>query len=124
MQRQSGETDGFDRLGFERNFRTSRQIRRACLTEDGERIKNARDLESLVDDFYIVRDQRGSVYKFAGMPFWNIVGHLEDAIFDIPGKIAGVSVGDLLRSDQLYYRNLGSMLASNICCRWSSCSIN
>ena len=30
------------------------------------------------------------------MPFWNIIGHLDVAIFDMLGRIAGVSVGELL----------------------------
>ena len=60
--------------------------------------KDARDIESLVDDVYTVRDDRGSVYKYAGMPFWNVVGHIEIAIFDMLGKIAGVPVNQLLGS--------------------------
>lgn len=58
--------------------------------------KDARDIESLVDGVYTDRDRRGSVYKYAGMPFWNVIGHLEVAIFDMLGKIAGVPVSDLL----------------------------
>ena len=58
--------------------------------------KDARDIEALVDDVYTVRDSRGSVYKFAGMPFWNIVGHLEIAIFDMLARKAGVPVNHLL----------------------------
>lgn len=58
--------------------------------------KDVRDIESLVDGVYTVSDQRGSVYKYAGMPFWNIVGHIEIAIFDMLGKIAGVPVNQLI----------------------------
>ncbi len=58
--------------------------------------KDARDIESLVDRVYTDRDSRGSVYKYAGMPFWNIVGHIEVAIFDMLGRIADVPVSTLL----------------------------
>lgn len=58
--------------------------------------KDARDIESLVDGVYTVRDSRGSVYKYAGMPFWNIVGHLEVAVFDMLARKAGVPVNQLL----------------------------
>jgi len=58
--------------------------------------KDARDIESLADGVYTERDDRGSVYKFAGMPFWNIVGHVEAAIFDLLGRTAGMPVHDLL----------------------------
>ncbi len=58
--------------------------------------KDARDIESLVDDVYTVNDDRGSVYKYAGMPFWNTVGHLEIAVFDMLARKAGVPVNHLL----------------------------
>lgn len=58
--------------------------------------KDARDIESLVDGVYADRDQRGSVYKYTGMPFWNAVGHVEAAVFDLLGRQAGVPVFDLL----------------------------
>ncbi|GAB5443393.1 MAG: galactonate dehydratase [Fuerstiella sp.] len=58
--------------------------------------KDAREIESLVDGVYTERDQRGSVYKFAGMPFWNVVGHLEVAVFDLLGRLADRSVSQIL----------------------------
>ena len=58
--------------------------------------KDARDIESLVDGVYTERDSRGSVYKFAGMPFWNIVGHIEVAVFDMLARQAEVPVSTLL----------------------------
>lgn len=57
--------------------------------------KDARQIESLVDDVYTVRDSRGSVYKYAGMPFWNVVAHLEVAILDMLSRKAQVSVSQL-----------------------------
>jgi L-alanine-DL-glutamate epimerase-like enolase superfamily enzyme len=44
--------------------------------------KDARQLEQLIDGVY--RDERN--YKFSGMPFWNCVGHVEVAIWDLLGK--------------------------------------
>jgi len=58
--------------------------------------KDARDIERLVDNVYTSQDKRGSVYKYAGMPFWNIVGHIEVAIFDLLARIAGTGVNQLL----------------------------
>jgi L-alanine-DL-glutamate epimerase-like enolase superfamily enzyme len=57
--------------------------------------KDARDIEALVDEVY-TDDSRGSVYKYAGMPFWNIVGHVEVALFDLLGRLDGVPVHVLL----------------------------
>jgi L-alanine-DL-glutamate epimerase-like enolase superfamily enzyme len=54
--------------------------------------KDARDLESLVDGVYTA----GRNYKYAGMPFWNCVGHIEVSLFDLLGKVAGKPVGELL----------------------------
>ncbi|CAN5900318.1 arabinonate dehydratase [soil metagenome] len=54
--------------------------------------KDARDLEFLVDEVYRVN----SHYKYAGMPFWNCVGHVEIAIWDMLGKTAGQPVPALL----------------------------
>ncbi|HBE71322.1 MAG TPA: mandelate racemase/muconate lactonizing enzyme family protein [Planctomycetaceae bacterium] len=58
--------------------------------------KDARNIESLVDGVYTVRDERGSVYKFAGMPFWNIVGHVEIAILDLLSRSADVPLASLI----------------------------
>jgi L-alanine-DL-glutamate epimerase-like enolase superfamily enzyme len=54
--------------------------------------KDARLVEQLVDDVY--KEERN--YKFSGMPFWNCVGHIEVAIWDLLGKLAGKPVHVLL----------------------------
>ncbi len=54
--------------------------------------KDARDLEFLVDEVYRVK----SHYKYAGMPFWNCVGHVEVALWDLLGKTAAKPVHALL----------------------------
>jgi L-alanine-DL-glutamate epimerase-like enolase superfamily enzyme len=54
--------------------------------------KDARDIEALLERVYVA----DSNYKYTGMPFWNSVGHVEIAIFDLLGKIAGVPVHRLL----------------------------
>jgi len=54
--------------------------------------KDARDLESLVDGVYT----QGSNYKYAGMPFWNCVSHVELSLFDMLGRIANQPAGALL----------------------------
>lgn len=54
--------------------------------------KNAADIARLVDDVY--KDERN--YKYSGMPFWNCVGHVEVAIWDLLGKKAAKPVHALL----------------------------
>lgn len=54
--------------------------------------KDARDLESLVDEVFV----HASNYKYAGIAFWNPVAYVEHSLLDMLGKIAGVSVGNLL----------------------------
>lgn len=54
--------------------------------------KDARQLEQLIDGVY--RDERN--YKFSGMPFWNCVGHVEVAIWDLLGKTDNKPVHQLL----------------------------
>ncbi|MBD0259826.1 MAG: mandelate racemase/muconate lactonizing enzyme family protein [Cytophagales bacterium] len=54
--------------------------------------KDARDLEFLVDEVYRVN----SHYKYAGMPFWNCVGHVEIALWDLLGNTAAKPVHALL----------------------------
>jgi L-alanine-DL-glutamate epimerase-like enolase superfamily enzyme len=54
--------------------------------------KDARTIEQLVDDVY--KEERN--YKFSGMPFWNCVGHIEVAVWDLLGKIANKPVHTLL----------------------------
>ncbi|MCU0419907.1 MAG: mandelate racemase/muconate lactonizing enzyme family protein [Cyclobacteriaceae bacterium] len=54
--------------------------------------KDARQIEALVGGVY--RDERN--YKFSGMPFWNCVGHIEVAIWDMLGKTDHKPVHQLL----------------------------
>jgi L-alanine-DL-glutamate epimerase-like enolase superfamily enzyme len=54
--------------------------------------KDARNLEQLIDGVY--KDERN--YKFSGMPFWNCVGHVEVAIWDLLGKTHNKPVHQLL----------------------------
>ncbi len=54
--------------------------------------KDARQLAQLIDGVY--RDERN--YKFSGMPFWNCVGHIEVAIWDLLGKTDNKPVHQLL----------------------------
>ncbi len=54
--------------------------------------RDARDLESLVDEVFA--DERN--YKFAGMPFWNCVGNLEIALWDLLSRVAQRPVSHLL----------------------------
>lgn len=59
--------------------------------------KDARDLSKWVDEVY--REERN--YKHVGMPFWNCVGHLEIALWDLLGKSAQKPVNELLGNDLL-----------------------
>ncbi len=52
--------------------------------------KDARQIESLVDEVYIAN------YKNAGLPFWCPVAYVEQGVLDLLGKTAGKSVGQLL----------------------------
>jgi L-alanine-DL-glutamate epimerase-like enolase superfamily enzyme len=52
--------------------------------------KDARDLERLVDDVYIAN------YKLAGQAFWAPVAFVEQSVFDLLGRTAKKSVGQLL----------------------------
>ncbi len=54
--------------------------------------KDARDLPDLVDGVYAHR----SNYKMAGLAFWNCVAHVEFALLDMLGKMAGLPVCALL----------------------------
>lgn len=62
----------------------------------GKPLGGRADLGRLVDGVYYSGDERGSVYKFAGMPFWNAVAHVEVACWDLLGRRAGRPVGELL----------------------------
>lgn len=52
--------------------------------------KDARDLESLVDEVYIAN------YKMAGQAFWCPVAYVEQSLFDLLGKIARKPAGELM----------------------------
>lgn len=54
--------------------------------------RDVRELESLVKEVYTYRNN----YKFHGMPFWCCVAYVEASLFDLLGKAAGKSVGELL----------------------------
>jgi L-alanine-DL-glutamate epimerase-like enolase superfamily enzyme len=54
--------------------------------------KNAWDVGRLAEDVY--KDERN--YKYSGMPFWNCVGHIEVATWDLLGKIVNKPVHQLL----------------------------
>jgi L-alanine-DL-glutamate epimerase-like enolase superfamily enzyme len=54
--------------------------------------KDARIVGQLIDGVY--KDERN--YKFSGMPFWNCVGHVEVAIWDLLGKVENKPVHQLL----------------------------
>jgi L-alanine-DL-glutamate epimerase-like enolase superfamily enzyme len=73
--------------------------------------KDARKIEQLVDDIY--KEERN--YKFSGMPFWNCVGHVEVAIWDLLGKLASKPVhaflGKQLRNELPMY--LSSLTREN-----------
>jgi L-alanine-DL-glutamate epimerase-like enolase superfamily enzyme len=61
--------------------------------------KDARDLESLVDEVYRYQ----SNYKLAGLAFWCCVGYVEFSLFDLLGKTsnrpAGALLGGVLRRE-------------------------
>ena len=52
--------------------------------------KDARDLESLVDDVYIAN------YKMAGQAFWCPVAYVEQSLLDLMGKAARKPAGELM----------------------------
>ncbi len=52
--------------------------------------KDARDLESLVDEVYVAN------YKMAGQAFWCPVAYVEQSLWDLLGKVAGKPVGELM----------------------------
>jgi len=52
--------------------------------------KDARQLETLIDEFYIKN------YKMAGQALWAPAAYVEQALFDLLGKTAGKSVGALM----------------------------
>lgn len=54
--------------------------------------KDAVQIQQLVEEVY--REERN--YKFSGMPFWNCVGHIDVAVWDLLGKVANRPVHELL----------------------------
>lgn len=54
--------------------------------------RDARELESLTNEVYVFRNN----YKYQGTPFWNCVAYVEASLFDLLGKVAGKSVGELI----------------------------
>lgn len=54
--------------------------------------KDARDIEHLVDGVY----EQGMNYKMAGQAFWAPVAYVEHSIFDLLGKVANKSAGELM----------------------------
>jgi L-alanine-DL-glutamate epimerase-like enolase superfamily enzyme len=52
--------------------------------------KDARDLETLVDEVYVAN------YKMAGQAFWCPVAYVEQSLWDLLGKVAKKSVGELM----------------------------
>ena len=52
--------------------------------------KDARDLETLVDDVYIAH------YKLAGQAFWCPVAYVEQSLFDLMGKTVKKPAGELM----------------------------
>ncbi len=52
--------------------------------------KDARDIETLVDDVYRAN------YKIAGQPFWCPVAYVEQSLFDLLGKVANKPAGELM----------------------------
>lgn len=70
--------------------------------------KDARDLETLLDELYIA----GSNYKWQGLPFWVPVASVEIAILDLLGQVArkpfGELFGPIVRRDVAVYRASGN----------------
>src|SRR5215469_8760848 len=54
--------------------------------------KDARDLETLVDDVYTT----GFNYKLAGQAFWCPVAYVEQSLWDLLGKTAGKPAHELM----------------------------
>jgi L-alanine-DL-glutamate epimerase-like enolase superfamily enzyme len=54
--------------------------------------RDARDLETMIDEIYVYKWN----YKYAGSAFWTTVAWAEAVLFDLLGKAAGKSIGDLL----------------------------
>jgi L-alanine-DL-glutamate epimerase-like enolase superfamily enzyme len=52
--------------------------------------RDARDIETLVDDAYRAN------YKLASIPYWCCIAYAEQSVLDLLGKVAGVPVGELL----------------------------
>jgi L-alanine-DL-glutamate epimerase-like enolase superfamily enzyme len=70
--------------------------------------KDARDLETLLDELYIA----SSNYKWQGLPFWVPVASVEIALLDLLGHVAGKPIGELfgpiVKRDIAVYRASGN----------------
>jgi len=70
--------------------------------------KDARDLETLLDELYIA----SSNYKWQGLPFWVPVASVEIALLDLLGQVARKPIGELfapiVRRDVAVYRASGN----------------
>jgi L-alanine-DL-glutamate epimerase-like enolase superfamily enzyme len=70
--------------------------------------KDARDLETLLDELYIA----SSNYKWQGLPFWVPVASVEIALLDLLGQVARKPVGELfgpiVRREVAVYRASGN----------------
>ncbi|MEX0987380.1 MAG: mandelate racemase/muconate lactonizing enzyme family protein, partial [Bacteroidales bacterium] len=69
--------------------------------------KDARKLDQLLDEVYVYR----SNYKLQGLPLWVPLATLEFALLDMLGRIAGVSMSELLGT--LHHREIGVYQANN-----------
>lgn len=69
--------------------------------------KDARNLDQLLDEVYVYK----SNYKLQGLPFWIPLATLEFAVLDMLGRIAGVSMCNLL--GKTYHSEIGVYRANN-----------
>ena len=69
--------------------------------------KDARELDRLLNEVYVFK----SNYKLQGLPLWVPLATLEFAILDMLGRIAGVSMGNLLGTT--HHTEIGVYRANN-----------
>lgn len=69
--------------------------------------KDARELDQLLEEVYVYR----SNYKLQGLPLWVPLATLEFAVLDMLGRIAGVSMGNLLGTT--HHKEIGVYRANN-----------
>lgn len=87
--RSSEGAEGLVMIGAGRHFLTAMLQEKVLPFFAG---RDARDLESMIDEIYVYKWN----YKYAGSAFWTTVAWAEAAVFDLLGKSAGKSIGDLL----------------------------